>query len=478
MRPDTSFSGPDLCALSATEVVDLLRKGAVSAAELVEASLTRIAQVEPAVNATVTICADRAREAAPKAAGTDLGGLPIGIKDLTPVAGVLTTMGTQGLKRNYPLASDPLVLRLEDRGAIVMGKTNTPEMGAGGNTFNAIFGRTRNPWNTARNAGGSSGGAAVSLATGEVWLSHGSDLAGSLRTPASFCGVVGFRPSPGIAGGGPAAMGFANEGLQGPMARNVADCALFLDAMAGYDPIWPLSMPVPPTPFAKAAAQDPGPIRIAFAPDLGGFAPVESNIADVLSDAMTRLQSPICTVEDACPDLPGLEKTYRALRAFFWAALPGRAPDFVQGFYKPTLAQNIAEGRALSAQDIADAQLNRSALYDRMQQFLTRYDVLACPVTGVAPGPVEEEFPRTVAGVPTTDYIDWLRFSFLATTTTLPSMSLPVGFTPDGLPVGVQLIGRPRGEARLLQVAQHIETALALPSTPIDPILRHDIAQP
>ncbi|WP_116598677.1 amidase [Primorskyibacter marinus] len=472
MRPDTSFSGPELCTLSATEAVGLLRRGEVSATELVEASLTRIAQVEPSVNATVTVCADRAREAARKTAGTDLGGLPIGIKDLTPVAGVLTTMGTKALKRNYPLASDPLVLRLEERGAIVMGKTNTPEMGAGGNTFNAVFGMTRNPWDTARNAGGSSGGAAVSLATGEVWLSHGSDLAGSLRTPASFCGVVGFRPSPGVAGGGSAAMGFANEGLQGPMARNVADCALFLDAMAGYDPVWPLSMPAPATPYAQAAAQHPGPIRIAFAPDLGGFAPVEPVIAQVLSDAMTQAQGPDCTVEDACPALPDLEKTYRALRAFYWAALPGRAPDFVQEFYKPTLAQNIAEGRALCAEDIVNAQLSRSALYDRMRRFLADFDVLACPVTGIGPGPVEEEFPRSVAGVPTGDYIDWLRFSFLATTTTLPSMSLPAGFTPDGLPVGLQLIGRPRGEARLLQVAQHIETALALPTTPIDPITR------
>ncbi|WP_417605476.1 amidase [Primorskyibacter flagellatus] len=472
MRPDTSFSGPDLCALSATEAVGLLRRGEVSAAELVEASLSRIAQVEPSVNATVTVCADRAREAALTAKGTDLGGLPIGIKDLTPVAGVLTTMGTKALKRNYPLASDPLVLRLEERGAIVMGKTNTPEMGAGGNTFNAVFGMTRNPWDTARNAGGSSGGAAVSLATGEVWLSHGSDLAGSLRTPGSFCGVVGFRPSPGVAGGGSAAMGFANEGLQGPMARNVADCALFLDAMAGFDPVWPLSMPAPTTPYATVAAQDPGQIRIAFAPDLGGFAPVEPVIAQALSDAMTQAQGPDCAVEDACPALPDLEKTYRALRAFYWAALPGRAPDFVQDFYKPTLAQNIAEGRALSAEDIVNAQLSRSALYDRMRHFLTDFDVLACPVTGIGPGPVEEEFPRSVAGIATGDYIDWLRFSFLATTTTLPSMSLPVGFTPDGLPVGLQLIGRPRGEARLLQVAQHIETALALPTTPIDPITR------
>ena len=241
------FTGPELCRKEAHEVVSLLKSGEVSPAELIEAAFERIEAVEPLVNAMPTRCRERADAAAKALATSDphapgwLGGLPIAIKDLTNVKGVRTTMGTKGLADNIAADSDPLVLRLEENGGIVVGKTNTPEFGAGANTFNAVFGMTRNPWNTALNAGGSSGGAAASLASGETWLSHGSDLAGSLRTPAAYCGVVGFRPSPGIAGGGPAPVKFHTEGVQGPMARSVRDCALFLDAMAGFNPDWAIS---------------------------------------------------------------------------------------------------------------------------------------------------------------------------------------------------------------------------------------------
>jgi len=265
-------------------------------------------------------------------------------------------------------------------------------------------------------------------------------------------------------------MGFADEIVEGPMARDVRDCALFLDAMAGYDSVWPLSRPAPEHSYSATTLQDPGTIRIAFAPDLGGFAPVESDIADVLRAALTRLQSPRTLIEDTCPDLPDLDRTFRTLRGFFWAALPGRTPDFVQQCFKDALSQDIAEGRAFSADDLIDAQKNRSSLYDTMRRFLKTHDVLACPVTGIAPGPVTEEYPRQVADQPTTDYIDWLRFSFLATTTGLPALSLPVGFTAHGLPVGLQLIGPPRGEARLLQIAYRVEQSLNLPTTPIDPL--------
>ncbi len=243
--PNVEFSGPELCRLTACEAVELLKKGEVKPSELLEASLARIEQVEPKVNAVVTVCADRARQSTRYlddrkgefGSGPGwLAGLPIGIKDLSHVSGVKTTFGSRGFADFVATENDPLVDRLEDNGGIIVGKTNTPEQGAGGNTFNDVFGMTRNPWDIRKNAGGSSGGAAVSLATGEVWLSHGSDLAGSLRTPAAYCNVVGLRPSPGRAGGGPAAATFQNVGVQGPMARNIGDTALFLDAMVGIRP--------------------------------------------------------------------------------------------------------------------------------------------------------------------------------------------------------------------------------------------------
>ena len=473
-----AFSGPELCALNATEVVDLLRRGEVSPTELVEASLTRIAEVEPSVNAVVTVCPDRARKAAADWAGGEpdapgwLGGLPIAIKDLTPVAGVRMTMGTPGLADHVPDHSDPLVLRLEARGGIVMGKTNTPEMGAGGNTFNAVFGMTRNPWNTALNAGGSSGGSAVALATGEVWLAHGSDLAGSLRTPAAYCGVVGLRPSPGIAGGGPAMLGFHTAGVQGPMARNIEDCALFLDAMAGFDPVWPISHPAPNTPYLSAArAPVPAP-RIAYSPDLGGFASTSPVIDAALRSALSRAERSGATIEMACPDLTGLEPAYLVQRAMLWGAGPGRMPGDIQAQFKKTLHENIRFARDLTIEEVFTSDLLRTTLYHNMRQFLSTHDVLACPVIGVEAGPVEEEFPRNFDGGEFGSYVDWLRFSFLSVATGLPSLSMPAGRTPGGMPVGLQLIGPPRGEARLLAVAKMLEGAFGIDATPIDPVTR------
>ena len=231
MISDPLFTGPELCRFEAHEVVSLLKKGEISTAELIDAALVRISQTGPMINATPTLCEARARAVQLSNQGSTaagwLAGLPITIKDLNAVSNVRTTFGTKGLADFIPQKSDPLVDQLEQQGAVILGKTNTPEFGAGGNTFNEVFGQTRNPWNTALNPGGSSGGAAASLATGEIWLSHGSDHGGSLRTPAAYCGIVGLRPSPGIAGGPGQDTAFIIEGVQGPMARSVRDCALF-----------------------------------------------------------------------------------------------------------------------------------------------------------------------------------------------------------------------------------------------------------
>jgi len=481
-HPGTSFTGPELCRLDAVQVVKLLKNKEISPQELLDSSFERINQVEPSVNAIPTLCEERARDSAinwqetgqgnPDEPGW-LGGLPIGIKDLTPVAGVRTTFGTKGLSEFVPKKSEPLVINLEQRGALVVGKTNTPEMGAGGNTFNEVFGMTRNPWNTQRNAGGSSGGSAAALATGEVWLSHGNDLAGSLRTPAAYCGVVGFRPSPGVARGGGLELGFSTESVQGPMARNVTDCALFLDSMSGFDSSSPVSYPAPEIPYQEAVKRADENVRIAYSPDLNGFASVSKEWNQVLRDTLQAVEKSGGTVEEDCPILPNLNRCYRVLRAMVWAAGPGRAPESVQKHFKQTLSDNIDYGRKLSIDDVYDAQIDRNTIFHIMRRFLSGYDVLACPTVSLEPGPVVEEFPSEIDGQPMDDYIEWLRFSFLSTTAGLPAISIPAGFTKSGLPVGLQLIGPPRGEAKVLEVARAIELAVGAMQTPIDPIITH-----
>ena len=477
-----SYTGSDLCRYEAYEVVEMLKKGDVSSSELLEASYERIASVGPSINATPTLCRDRAEAAVASLDDSNkdhpgwLGGLPIGIKDLDKVSGVRTTCGTKGLSDFVPEHSDHFVDLLEERGGIIVGKTNTPEMGAGGNTFNDVLGTTRNPWNTSMNAAGSSGGAAASLAAGETWLSSGSDHGGSLRTPAAFCGVVGLRPSPEritktlVAG---TTAGFITEGVLGPMARSVRDCALFLDAMTGFDPRSPQSFPTPDTPFQRAVIEADSKVRIAYSPDLSGLSPVEPVIAEVLQRALRQVEQAGGFVEEACPDLSNLEKTYYALRALGFCTSYLRAPESLTRHFKQTIKDNWEFGRSLSLEDIANSNLDRTTLFLNMHDFLQDFDVLACPTVGCMPRKVELEWVDEINGVKLTNYMDWLRFAFLATTTGLPAVSVPVGFSDDGMPIGIQLIGPPRGEAKLLAVARAVELAVGGPIGPIDPNITH-----
>ncbi|PHS19290.1 MAG: amidase [Blastopirellula sp.] len=473
------FTGPELCRLEAHQVVSLLKRGEVSPNDLLDAAFGRIESVGPSINATPVVCKDRAYAAADSLGDSErnnsgwLAGLPIGIKDLTPVAGVRTTFGTKELAEFVPEKSDPLVERLEARGGLITGKTNTPEFGAGGNTFNDVFGPTRNPWDTSLNAGGSSGGAAASLAAGETWLSHGSDHGGSLRTPAAFCGVVGLRPSPGRAGGASMDTGYFIEGLQGPMARSVRDCALFLDAMAGYEPRFPISYPAPDSSFQDAVLRADGKLKIAFTPDLNGLSPVDGEVDNHLRKVLRSLELNGATVEEICPELPGLEATYHTLRGMMWATMMQRMNPSIRQHFKTTLEQNTRMGEALVMSDIADANLNRSTIYNNMVALFGTYDVLACPTVGCMPHPQSEEWVRNVGGQDLVFYMDWLRFSFLSTVTGLPAISVPVGLGPRGLPVGMQLIGKPRGEADLLAAARAIEIAVGGPLGPIDPNVTH-----
>ncbi|MEW2915115.1 amidase family protein [Leisingera sp. JC11] len=475
----TPFTGPELCRLEAHEVVTLLKKGEVSSRELLDAAFERIEAVRPSINATTVTCKERAYEAVDNLDDSEndnpgwLAGLPIGIKDLTPVAGVRTTFGTKGLADLVPKESDPLVERLEARGGIVVGKTNTPEFGAGGNTFNDVFGPTRNPWDTKLNAGGSSGGAAASLAAGETWLSHGSDHGGSLRTPAAFCGIVGLRPSPGRAGGASKDAGYFIEGVQGPMARSVRDCALFLDAMAGYEPRFPISFYAPETSFQSAVLRADGKLRIAFTSDLNGMSPVDMEVEEHLRAVLRLLEKNGATVEETCPELPDLERTYHTLRGMMWATMARRLDPKIRQHFKPTLAQNTQMGEALTMADVCDANLNRSTIYNNMVDLFGTFDVLALPTVGCMPHPQSEEWVREVGGQTLNFYMDWLRFAFLSTVTGLPAISVPVGLGPRGLPVGLQLIGKPRGEAGLLAAARAVEMAVGGPLGPIDPNVTH-----
>ncbi len=478
-HPHRPFSGPDLCSLDAHEVVDLLKERKVSAREVVDAAFERIAAVEPVVNAMPTLCVDRAYKAA-DAVDTEqadhpgwLAGLPVSIKDLTEVAGVRTTFGTPGLADYVPDFSDPLVEQLERRGGIVAGKTNTPEMGAGANTFNPVLGVTRNAHDTSMNAAGSSGGAAVSLATGEMWLSQGSDHGGSLRTPAAYNGIVGMRPSPGLCAS-QSATGWITEGQSGPMARNVRDCALFLDAMVGFQHGIPSSFPPPcEGSYQQAVKEADERVRIAFAPDLGGFSPVEPVIDHATRAALSAVERAGGHVEEACPDLTGLDRTYRVLRGMGSATGYRRMPEHITSQFKQTIKDDIAFGRALTMDDVAEAHLTRTDLFRNMADLLTRFDVLACPTVGNMPRPVEVEWVDEINGRKLTNYVDWLRFAFLATTTGLPAISVPIGFSDTGMPIGIQLIGPPRGEARLLAVARAVEMAVGGPFGPVDPNVTH-----
>ena len=466
----------ELFRLTAIEVVDLLRPGEVTPTEVLEASLARIAAVEPEVNALPVVCEQRARQAIAHLdtesvdRATGLAGLPIAIKDLAPVAGIRTTSGSTLFADHVPERSDLLVERLEGNGAIVVAKSNTPEFGAGANTFNAVYGETLNPWDTARTAGGSSGGAAAALASGEVWLAQGSDLGGSLRTPAAFCGVVGLRPSPGRVARGPEGQSFDDGGVQGPMARNVADAALFLDAMVGRDPRDPLSLDRPEVPFLEAVRRAEAPARVAFSPDLDGFAPVDAEVAAICERAIRSLEPLGTEVVPACPDLTGLYEAYHALRGQVFADLGQRLDAAARQVVKPEIRANIEQGEQMTGAELARARASRARLYQEVVGFLTGHTILACPGAVVAPPPVEVRYLDELNGHRFETYIDWVKVTFLATTVSCPALVLPAGFTRDGLPVGLQLIGPPRGEATVLAVGAVLEQQLGLDArVPVEP---------
>ncbi len=462
--------GAELTDLPAREAVRLLGEGELSPLELIDAALARIEAVDWQVNAVPTLCAERARDAARRLMAAEppedrrgwLAGLPVLVKDLTDVAGVRTTYGSPVFRDHVPERSDLLVERIEARGGIVLGKTNTPEFGAGANTFNEVFGATRNPWNTALTCGGSSGGSAVALATGMGWLATGSDLGGSLRTPAAFCSVVGLRPSPGRVPHGPGVTPFQTLAVNGPMARDLRDLALFLDVMAGLDRRHPLSFDPPAVSYTDAVGWPARPGRVAFSADLGGITPVDPEIARICRAAADRFIELGAEVEEAAPDLGEAVECFTTLRAALFVAGKAELLESHRQALKPEVVWNIEHGMRMTAAEIGAAERARGRIQKATADFFETRDLLACPAAIVPPFPVEIRYLEELGDHRFPSYVDWLTITYAITLTGCPSLSLPCGFTENGLPVGLQLIAPPRGEAALLQAAVALEDLLGL----------------
>jgi amidase len=462
-----------LVRATACAIVDKLRTGEVTPLDLLDVLEQRISEVDGKVNALPTLCFDRARTRARALMQKPIGGrglgMPIPIKDLTSVEGVRTTQGSPIYKDNVPARSDLLVEHLEDDGGVIYAKSNTPEFGAGANTFNDVFGATRNPWDLSRSAAGSSGGAAVALATGTAWLAHGTDMGGSLRNPASFCGVVGMRPSIGRVAHSPAFKIDRNLTVHGPMARNVEDLALLLDAMSGEHPADPLSLPSLPSSFLSTARSGKGPKRVAYSPDLG-ITPVDPEVVAITRKAASRFAEAGANVEEAHPDLREAHECFHVLRAFDFAISKAALLRSKRDQLKPEVIWNIEEGLKLTVEQLGRAEAQRIAMTARTLEFFKSYDLLLTPATIVAPFPVENRYVAECAGKKFDNYVEWLGIVYAITLVCCPALSLPCGFTASGLPVGLQMVAAPRGEAQLLAGAKLLEDILGLRgTTPIDP---------
>ena len=459
------FPAPsEICAMSAVELARRLRRKQLSAREVLDAHLARIDQVNPKVNAIVTLVADRARqdalradeEAAKGRFRGPLHGLPVAHKDLQATKGILTTYGSPLFRDNIPDANTLLIDRIQGAGAITLGKTNTPEFGAGSQTFNPVFGATRNPHDLSKTCGGSSGGAAVALATHMLPIADGSDTGGSLRNPAAFCGIVGFRTAPGRIPRVPTGTAWNTLSVVGPMARSVEDVALFLSAIAGPDPRIPLSIQEPGAQFARPLDRDFKGVRVAWCSKLLGL-PFDRRVVDVFQKQRKRFEDLGCTVEDAEPDLTDADPVFKVFRAMGFhqqhAAKVAQHRDKI----KATVLEEVDRGAALTGPQINEAETKRSALHDRVGRFLERYEYFILPTTQVPAFDVETQYITEIEGQKLASYIDWMRSCYYITVTSLPAISVAAGMTPEGLPVGLQIVGRVQQDFSVLQLANAYE---------------------
>ena len=458
----------DLLDRTARDLRALIGRKAISPVELFDACRDRIERVDPAVNAMVARDFERGRKAAEEAEaaimrGDRLGllhGLPVAIKDLTLTEGLRTTFGSLIYKDNVPKHDELLVRRLRAAGAIVIGKTNSPEFGAGANTVNRVYGATVNPFDTTRSCAGSSGGSAVALATGMAPLATGSDMGGSLRTPASFCGVVGHRTSPGAVPTDQRPYGWNPLSVDGPMGRDVPDAALLMAAMVGASDDDPLAQALDPQTFARLREIDLGSLRVAFSADLGGV-PVARDVREHFKSCAGHLEALFAAAEWRDPDFGDVHPTFEALRAVAFADIYG---DYVARHRKhagPNVIANAEYAKSVTVRDVGRAHAEQTALFRRFQSFFDDFDVLICPAASVVPYPVEDVYVAAIDGEKLPSYITWISITYAITLTTHPSTVIPCGLGPSGMPFGLQIVGRNRDDAGTLAVAAALETALA-----------------
>jgi amidase len=457
---------------TARDQADAVRRREISARELLDLHLERVGERNPELNAIVSLDEERARAGAAEAdealaaadrGGAEIGplhGLPFAFKDTHDVAGWRTTYGSPLFADHVPDTDELIVERIRRAGVVVIGRTNVPEFAAGSHTFNTIFGTTLNPVDPSRSAGGSSGGAACALAAGMVPLADGSDMGGSLRNPASFCGVVGLRPSLGRVPEWPSDNQWDTTSIGGPMARNVGDLALLLSVMAGPDPRAPQALGDPGVTFAPPLAGSLAGLRVALSTDLGGAVEVDDEVGSIVAASAGVFSGAGATVTVAHPDLAEADETFRTLRAWRFQASFGELLAAHPDSFKQSLADNIRAGEPLTGADVARAYSQRTALSERMRLFFQSYDVLVLPVSQVPPFPADQEFPTSINGRPMATYLDWMRAAYFITVTGCPAISVPFGTTADGLPVGIQIVA-PHGRDRfLLEVAAAFEAAL------------------
>jgi amidase len=456
----------EICFLTATELARLIQAKDLSAKEVMEAHLTQIEMVNPKVNAIVTLLPEQAMAEAiaadeTLAQGRELGalhGLPVAHKDLVPTRGIRTTSGSIVFKDFVPQENGLIVERLKKAGAITIGKTNTPEFGAGSQTYNEVFGETLNPYDTSKTCGGSSGGAAVALACGMLPIADGSDMGGSLRNPASFCNVVGFRPSPGRVPTWPELVGWFPLTVEGPMARTVQDTALMLSTISGPDPRSPIAISEPASLFSGPLERDFKGVRVAWSPDLGGL-PVDPRVTAVIQAQRHVFESLGCLVDDAEPDFTDADEVFKVWRAWRFELAFGELLQAHGDLLKETVIWNIEEGVNLSGPQIGRAERKRTELYHRMRKFMETYEFLILPVSQLPPFDVRERWVTEINGVKMDTYIDWMKSCYYITVTGLPAISVPCGFTPEGLPVGIQIVGRHQADFGVLQLAYAFEQA-------------------
>jgi len=451
----------DLIFKTATELARMIRDKSISAVELLEAHTQQIEKVNPIVNAIVThvpeIAMETAKEAdAQLARGEDIGvlhGLPIAHKDLAETKGIRTTSGSPVFKNHVPDVDALIIERLKQAGCVTIGKTNVPEFGAGSHTFNPVFGATLNPYDTTKSCGGSSGGAAVALATGMIPIADGSDMGGSLRNPASFCNVVGFRPSPGRVPSYPKMRGWNTLSVVGPMARTVQDIALQLQAIAGYDSRSPIAIREPASVFGKPLERDFKDVKIAWSPDLDSFE-VEPSVISTIEKQLPIFTDLGCHVDKAHPDFSDAYDMFQTFRAQgFASSFNDLFAEHGRDNFKETIHWNTDYGNNLTVNDINRAHVQRTELYHRVRMFMETYEFLILPVAQVPPFPVDWEYPRAINGVEMTTYVDWMMACAYITVTGCPAISVPCGFNDDGLPIGLQIVGRPNADFEVLQLA-------------------------